>query len=46
MMMGGPSEGVTDKSFKPLCGAVNRKVIVLSDKAKGGINSVRYDAGS
>jgi len=34
MMMEGPSKGVTDTSFKPLCGAVVRKVIVLSDKEK------------
>jgi len=46
MMMVGPSKGVTDKSFKPLCGAFNRRVIVLSDKAKGGMNFVRYDTGS
>ncbi len=41
MMMVGPSEGVTDKSSKPLCGAFIRKVMVLSDKAKGEINFVR-----
>jgi len=34
MMMVGPSKGVTDKSFKLLCGAVLRKDMVLSDKEK------------
>jgi hypothetical protein len=39
MMMEGPSKGVTDKSFKPLCGAVIRKEIVLSDKEKAELIS-------
>jgi len=34
MMMVGPSEELTDRSFKPLYGAVHRKGIVLSDKEK------------
>jgi len=34
MMMVGPSKGVTDKPFKPLCGAFLRKESVLSDKEK------------
>jgi hypothetical protein len=33
-MMVGPSKGVTDKSFKLICGAVFRKEMVLSDKEK------------
>jgi hypothetical protein len=38
-MMVGPSKGVTDKSFKPLCGAASRKIVVLSDKEKVRENS-------
>ena len=34
MMMEGPSEDVTGKSSKPLCGAIIRKGVVLSDKEK------------
>jgi hypothetical protein len=33
-MIVGPLKGVTDKSFKLLCGAVIRKEMVLSDKEK------------
>jgi len=33
-MMEDPSEGVTDKPSKPLCGAFVRKELVLSDKEK------------
>ena len=33
-MMVGPSKGVTGKFFKPLCGALFRNGMVLSDKEK------------
>ncbi|HVW99527.1 MAG TPA: ORF6N domain-containing protein [Candidatus Babeliaceae bacterium] len=42
----GPPQGMTDIPCKPPSGAFNRKVLVLSDWAKGSMIAVRYDAES